>query len=214
MGSGAGSTTSQGTGSSERHQGRRATGSTGSSTLDAWAPAPPARPSSTPWARAARTSSRARSRSSIASRRSSRSRTATRSSRSATARGSMKDGQSASLSDIKEGNQVRASYSGSGDTLQVSRIDVMTAGTGPAPASGTGSTGTGSTGTARHRLAHGQRLHCGHRLERLHGHDRHGHAGSTGSGSTGSGSTGTGTPARARGARPRLLARARGTSDV
>ena len=30
----------------------------------------------------------------------------------------MKDGQSASLSDIKEGDQVRASFSGSGDTLR------------------------------------------------------------------------------------------------
>jgi hypothetical protein len=59
----------------------------------------------------------------------------------------MKDGQSASLSDIKEGDQIRASYSGSGDTLMVSRIDVMTAGTTGTGSTGTGSTGTGSTGT-------------------------------------------------------------------
>lgn len=41
----------------------------------------------------------------------------------------MKDGQAASLTDIQEGDQVRASFSGSGDTLQVSRIEVMSAGT-------------------------------------------------------------------------------------
>ena len=46
-----------------------------------------------------------------------------------------KDGQKASLSDIKEGDQVRASYSGSGDTLEVITIEVM----------GAGTTGTGST---------------------------------------------------------------------
>ena len=64
----------------------------------------------------------------------------------------MKDGQTASLSDIKEGDQVRASFSGSGDTLMVSRIDLMTAGstgmgTGSTGTTGTGSTGSGSTGT-------------------------------------------------------------------
>jgi Cu/Ag efflux protein CusF len=64
----------------------------------------------------------------------------------------MKDGQVGSLSDIREGDQVRASYSGTGDTVQVHRIEVMSAGsksqTGsygapstpstPAPESGTG----------------------------------------------------------------------------
>lgn len=49
----------------------------------------------------------------------------------------MKDGQQATVSDIQEGDQVRASFSGSGDTLQVSRIEVMSA----------GSTGTGTMGT-------------------------------------------------------------------
>jgi Cu/Ag efflux protein CusF len=60
----------------------------------------------------------------------------------------MKDGKSGSLSDIKEGAQVRASYSGSGDTLQVSRIDVMTAGsTGTGMGTGSTGTSTGTTGT-------------------------------------------------------------------
>ncbi|WP_242345584.1 hypothetical protein [Anaeromyxobacter terrae] len=57
----------------------------------------------------------------------------------------MKDGQRASLSDIKEGDQVRASFSGTGDTLQVNRIDVMTSGS---MGTGAGETGTGmGTGT-------------------------------------------------------------------
>jgi Cu/Ag efflux protein CusF len=56
----------------------------------------------------------------------------------------MKDGQAGTLSDIKEGEQVRASFSGSGDTLQVSQIEVMTAGT---TGTGTSGMGTGSTGT-------------------------------------------------------------------
>ncbi len=38
-----------------------------------------------------------------------------------------KDGKRATLSDIKEGDQVRASFSGSGDQIKVNRIDVMTA---------------------------------------------------------------------------------------
>ncbi|ABS26405.1 conserved hypothetical protein [Anaeromyxobacter sp. Fw109-5] len=68
----------------------------------------------------------------------------------------MKDGQAGTLSDIKEGEQVRASFSGSGDTLQVSQIEVMTAGSTGTSGMGTGSTGTttppsdtgtGSTGT-------------------------------------------------------------------
>lgn len=40
----------------------------------------------------------------------------------------MKDGQRASLSDIKEGDQVRASFTGSGENLQVQRIDVVSSG--------------------------------------------------------------------------------------
>jgi Cu/Ag efflux protein CusF len=81
----------------------------------------------------------------------------------------MKDGQSASLSDIKEGDQVRASFSGTGDTLQVSRIDVMTAGSTGMGTGTTGSTGTstGTTGT-----------------------------GSTGSGTTGSGTTESTPPSK------------------
>src|SRR6266568_4994041 len=37
----------------------------------------------------------------------------------------MKNGSRASLNDIKEGDQVRASFSGSGDMLHVQRLDVM-----------------------------------------------------------------------------------------
>jgi Cu/Ag efflux protein CusF len=49
----------------------------------------------------------------------------------------MKEGQRASLSDIQEGAQVRASYSGTGDTVQVTQIEVMSA----APPGGTGTPG-------------------------------------------------------------------------
>ncbi|HSD19727.1 MAG TPA: hypothetical protein VLC54_06810 [Anaeromyxobacter sp.] len=99
----------------------------------------------------------------------------------------MKDGQSASLSDIKEGDQVRASYSGSGDTLQVSRIDVMTSGStgmGTGTGMGAGSTGTGSTGSAGSSGSTGTT-----------GTD----TGSTGSGTTGSGSSGSTTPPPSKG---------------
>jgi hypothetical protein len=54
-----------------------------------------------------------------------------------------KDGSRATLSDVKEGDQVRASFSGSGDTLNVQRIEVM--GT---EATGSGSTTTGSKTSA------------------------------------------------------------------
>jgi Cu/Ag efflux protein CusF len=37
----------------------------------------------------------------------------------------MKDGEKAELTDIQEGDEVRASYSGSGDTLTADRIEVM-----------------------------------------------------------------------------------------
>lgn len=64
----------------------------------------------------------------------------------------MKDGQAATLTDIQEGDQVRASFSGSGDTLQVSRIEVMSAGsTGSgmhdttSPSTGSSSTGSSTT---------------------------------------------------------------------
>jgi hypothetical protein len=56
----------------------------------------------------------------------------------------MKNGKTATLSDIKEGDQVRASFSGS----QVQRIDVMSATPGGEHPSGTGmggSTPSGST---------------------------------------------------------------------
>jgi Cu/Ag efflux protein CusF len=54
-----------------------------------------------------------------------------------------KDGQKASISDIKEGDLVRASFSGSGDTIHVKRLDVVSA--GPMNPSGdTGSPGADS----------------------------------------------------------------------
>ncbi len=62
-----------------------------------------------------------------------------------------KDGQTASLSDIKEGDQIRASFSGSGETLEVTQIEVMSKGS--KSSTGTGSSGygsdspSGSTGT-------------------------------------------------------------------
>jgi len=37
----------------------------------------------------------------------------------------VKGGHRAALSDVKEGDEVRASYSGSGDTLQVSRLEIV-----------------------------------------------------------------------------------------
>jgi Cu/Ag efflux protein CusF len=40
----------------------------------------------------------------------------------------MRDGSRASIDDIKEGDQVRASYSGAGDTLQVKSLDITSAG--------------------------------------------------------------------------------------
>ena len=61
----------------------------------------------------------------------------------------MKDGKTATLSDIKEGDQVRASFSGSGETLQVQRIDVMSSGAGGqrerAPSGAPSQPGGGST---------------------------------------------------------------------
>jgi len=53
----------------------------------------------------------------------------------------MKDGQKASLSDIKEGDQVRASFSSTG---QVQRIDVMSSG-GSAPSTAPGGSSGSST---------------------------------------------------------------------
>jgi hypothetical protein len=62
----------------------------------------------------------------------------------------MKNGQPASLSDIKEGDQVRASFSPTG---QVDRIDVMSSGTGsssPGSSGGAmgGPSGAGSPGSS------------------------------------------------------------------
>jgi Cu/Ag efflux protein CusF len=61
-----------------------------------------------------------------------------------------KDGQRASLTDIKEGDQVRASFSGSGESLQVTEIEVMSPGSTGSMGTGTSSDlGTsGSTGTS------------------------------------------------------------------
>jgi hypothetical protein len=56
----------------------------------------------------------------------------------------MKNGSRASLDDIKEGERVRASYSGSGDTVNVKTLDIMPAGTTGSGTSGS-SKGTGSS---------------------------------------------------------------------
>jgi Cu/Ag efflux protein CusF len=56
-----------------------------------------------------------------------------------------KDGQKATLSDIKEGDQVRASFTGTGNTLQVNRIDVMSSGSMAPAGAAPGTTGTGTT---------------------------------------------------------------------
>jgi Cu/Ag efflux protein CusF len=37
----------------------------------------------------------------------------------------VKDGQRAALADVHEGDEVRASYSGAGDTLHVSRLEIV-----------------------------------------------------------------------------------------
>jgi hypothetical protein len=49
----------------------------------------------------------------------------------------MRDGTRASISDIKEGDQVRASFTGSGDTAAARRIEVMTQGASGSEGSGT-----------------------------------------------------------------------------
>ncbi|HZZ84418.1 MAG TPA: hypothetical protein VFE30_07760 [Anaeromyxobacteraceae bacterium] len=60
----------------------------------------------------------------------------------------MKNGSRASLNDIKEGDQVRASFSGSGDMLHVQRLDVMSSGsTGTGTGTMGGATGTESSGS-------------------------------------------------------------------
>ena len=57
----------------------------------------------------------------------------------------MKDGHTASLSDIKEGDHVRASLSSSG---QVQRIDVMSSGSHHGMGGSSGSMGGGSSGSS------------------------------------------------------------------
>ncbi|HTP28339.1 MAG TPA: hypothetical protein VMK12_22125 [Anaeromyxobacteraceae bacterium] len=52
----------------------------------------------------------------------------------------MKNGSKATLDDIQEGDEVRASYSGSGTTLQVKSIDIMSTGSMGAPSTSTPST--------------------------------------------------------------------------
>jgi len=60
----------------------------------------------------------------------------------------MKDGSSATLDDIKEGDQVRASYSGSGNTVKAQSVDITSAGMGGSPSgTGTGAGGMGESGT-------------------------------------------------------------------
>jgi hypothetical protein len=56
-----------------------------------------------------------------------------------------KDGARASLNDIQEGDQVRASYAGSGDTLNVQRVDVLSSGSAGSRDSSSTSGSTGST---------------------------------------------------------------------
>ncbi len=58
----------------------------------------------------------------------------------------MKNGLSATLDDIKEGDEIRASYSGSGNTVKVKSLDIVAAApTGSSSGMGTGSSmGTGT----------------------------------------------------------------------
>jgi hypothetical protein len=57
----------------------------------------------------------------------------------------IKNGGKMSIADIKEGDEVRASYSGTGDTLHVEKLELMGMGASPSPGS-TPPTGSG-TGT-------------------------------------------------------------------
>ncbi len=59
-----------------------------------------------------------------------------------------KDGRSASLTDIKEGDQVRASFSGSGDSLEVTQIEVMSKGSTGSKSKSGGMGSSGSTDTS------------------------------------------------------------------
>jgi hypothetical protein len=60
----------------------------------------------------------------------------------------MRDGSRASIDDIKEGDQVRASYSGSGDTLQVRSLDITSPGA-------TGDTGSSGESKPKKSVPHG-----------------------------------------------------------
>lgn len=56
----------------------------------------------------------------------------------------MKDGARASVDDIKEGDDVRASYSGTGDTLNVQRLYITSSGAAGRSGGSDSSTGSGS----------------------------------------------------------------------
>jgi hypothetical protein len=61
----------------------------------------------------------------------------------------MKDGQQAELGDIQEGDEIRASFTGTGETLEVNRIEVISNGAGEATPTpmGTGAEQPQGTGT-------------------------------------------------------------------
>ncbi len=61
-----------------------------------------------------------------------------------------KDGSRASIDDIKEGDQVRASFSGAGDTVQVQKLDIRPQGaTGTSGMTGSSSSSAPSPGSSR-----------------------------------------------------------------
>jgi Cu/Ag efflux protein CusF len=91
----------------------------------------------------------------------------------------MKNGEHATLDDVKEGDQVRASYSGSADHPTVTRIDVM-------PGTGSGS----SSGMSEHPGAAGAPTHGSTSDTGQTGEKAGSHTGSS-SGTTGSGSSDT-----------------------
>jgi Cu/Ag efflux protein CusF len=64
----------------------------------------------------------------------------------------MKEGARATLNDIKEGDQVRASYSGTGETVNAKTIDIMPSGSMGAPGTtepSPGKTQSPSTGSSK-----------------------------------------------------------------
>jgi hypothetical protein len=93
----------------------------------------------------------------------------------------MKDGQTASLTDISEGDQVRASFSGTGDELTAQRIEVMS--------SSTGTSGMGTTpGTTHDPAGRGGPMGPGTGTGQS---DSAGTTSGTGTGSTGGSDTST-----------------------